>query len=174
MLHRHTVGIIGTGQVGTAAASALFQQRIANELILVDLDRRRAEGEAMDLMHAQGYVGRRRVRAGDYQDLADAQIVIVTAGVGQQPGEDRLSLLNRNTAVFRRIAEELDRHAPGGDPADRVQPGGRTDLRDAGALDTAAREGDRHRDHAGHDAPAQSARGALSGGPPLGPCPDPG
>lgn len=112
MLHRHTVGIIGTGQVGTAAASALFQQRIANELILVDLDRRRAEGEAMDLMHAQGYVGRRRVRAGDYQDLADAQIVIVTAGVGQRPGEDRLSLLNRNTAVFRRIAEELDRHAP--------------------------------------------------------------
>ena len=112
MLHRHTVGIIGTGQVGMAAASALFQQRIANELILVDLDRRRAEGEAMDLMHAQGYVGRRRVRAGDYADLADAQIVIVTAGVGQAPGEDRLSLLNRNTAVFRRIAAELDRHAP--------------------------------------------------------------
>ena len=112
MLHRHTVGIIGTGQVGTAAASALFQQRIANELVLVDLDRRRAEGEAMDLMHAQGYVGRRRVRAGGYEDLAEAEIVIVTAGVGQRPGEDRLSLLNRNTAVFRRIAEELDRHAP--------------------------------------------------------------
>ena len=112
MLHRHTVGIIGTGQVGMAAASALFQQRIANELILVDLDRRRAEGEAMDLMHAQGYVGRRKVRAGDYADLADAQIVIVTAGVGQRPGEDRLSLLNRNAAVFRQIAEQLDRHAP--------------------------------------------------------------
>ncbi len=86
MLHRHTIGIIGTGQVGMAAASALFQQRIANELILVDLDRRRAEGEAMDLMHAQGYVGRRRVRAGGYEDLAEAEIVIVTAGVGQRPG----------------------------------------------------------------------------------------
>lgn len=112
MLHRHTIGIIGTGQVGMAAANALFQQRIANELILVDLDRNRAEGEAMDLMHAQGYVGRRRVRAGDYLDLAGAQIVIVTAGVGQRPGEDRLSLLNRNAAVFRGIAEQLDRHAP--------------------------------------------------------------
>lgn len=112
MLHRHTVGIIGTGQVGMATASALFQQRIANELILVDLDRRRAEGEAMDLMHAQGYVGRRRVRAGDYQDLAEAQIVIITAGVGQRPDEDRLSLLQRNAAVFRKIAEQLDRHAP--------------------------------------------------------------
>lgn len=64
MSNRRTVGIIGTGQVGMAAAYALFQQRIADELVLVDLDRRRAEGEAMDLMHAQGYVGRQRVRAG--------------------------------------------------------------------------------------------------------------
>ncbi len=112
MLHRHTIGIIGTGQVGMAAATALFQQRIANELILIDLDRKRAEGEAMDLMHAQGYVGRRRVWAGDYSDLSNAQIVIITAGVSQKPGEDRLSLLNRNAAVFKQIAEQLDRHAP--------------------------------------------------------------
>lgn len=112
MLQKRTIGIIGTGQVGMAAAYALFQQRIANELILIDIDVRRAQGEAMDLMHAQGYVGRRRVWAGDYADLADAQTVIVTAGVGQKPGEDRLSLLNRNAAVFRQIAEQLDRHAP--------------------------------------------------------------
>jgi L-lactate dehydrogenase len=112
MLQRHTIGIIGTGQVGMAAAYSLVQQRIANELILIDLDHRRAEGEAMDLMHAQGYVGRRRVWAGDYRDLANAQILIITAGVGQKPGEDRLSLLNRNAAVFRQIAEHLDRHAP--------------------------------------------------------------
>jgi L-lactate dehydrogenase len=112
MMQRHTVGIVGTGQVGMAAATALFQQRIARELILVDVDRKRAEGEAMDLMHAQGYVGRRRVWAGDYSDLATAQIVIITAGVGQKPGEDRLSLLNRNAAVFKQIAEQLDRHAP--------------------------------------------------------------
>ncbi|WP_026199668.1 L-lactate dehydrogenase [Lamprocystis purpurea] len=112
MSNRRTVGIIGTGQVGMAAAYALFQQRIADELVLVDLDRRRAEGEAMDLMHAQGYVGRQRVRAGDYADLAEAQIIVITAGVGQKPGEDRLSLLNRNAVVFRAIAEQLDRHAP--------------------------------------------------------------
>ncbi len=112
MLHRHTIGVIGTGQVGMAAATALFQQRIARELVLIDIDRKRAEGEAMDLMHAQGYVGRRRVWAGDYPDLSNAQIVIITAGVSQKPGEDRLSLLNRNAAVFREIAEQLDRHAP--------------------------------------------------------------
>ena len=112
MLRRHTVGIVGTGQVGMAAANALFQQRIARELILIDVDRKRAEGEAMDLMHAQGYVGRRRVWAGEYSDLSNAQIVIITAGVSQKPGEDRLSLLNRNVAVFKQIAEQLDRHAP--------------------------------------------------------------
>lgn len=112
MLQRHTIGIVGAGQVGMAAATALFQQRISRELVLIDLDRRRAEGEAMDLMHAQGYVGRRRVWAGDYPDLSNAQIVIITAGVGQKPGEDRLSLLNRNAAVFKQIAEQLDRHAP--------------------------------------------------------------
>ncbi|MDJ0918983.1 MAG: L-lactate dehydrogenase [Woeseiaceae bacterium] len=112
MLQRHTIGIVGTGQVGMAAATSLFQQRIARELILIDVDRNRAEGEAMDLMHAQGYVGRRRVWAGDYSDLTNAQIVIITAGVSQKPGEDRLSLLNRNAAVFKQIAEELDRHAP--------------------------------------------------------------
>jgi L-lactate dehydrogenase len=66
----------------------------------------------MDLMQGQGYVGRRRVWAGDYADLARAQIVVITAGVGQKPGEDRLSLLNRNAAVFRSIAEQLDRYAP--------------------------------------------------------------
>jgi L-lactate dehydrogenase len=112
MLQKRTIGIIGTGQVGMAAAYALFQQRVANELILIDIDVQRAQGEAMDLMHAQGYVGRRRVWAGDYADLANAQTIIITAGVGQKPGEDRLSLLNRNAAVFRQIAEQLDRHAP--------------------------------------------------------------
>jgi L-lactate dehydrogenase len=112
MLQRHTIGIIGTGQVGMATAYSLVQQRIARELILIDRDHRRAEGEAMDLMHAQGYVGRRRVRAGDYPDLANAQIVIITAGVGQKPGEDRLSLLNRNAEVFRQIAGQLDIYAP--------------------------------------------------------------
>lgn len=110
--HHHRIGIVGAGQVGVATAYALFQQRIANELVLIDLDRERAEGEAMDLMHAQGYVGRQRVWAGDYPDLAGAQVVVVSAGVGQRPGEDRLSLLGRNARVFQDIARELDSHAP--------------------------------------------------------------
>ncbi len=112
MLRRQTIGIVGIGQVGMAAAYAIFQQRIAQELILIDRDRERAEGEAMDLMHAQGYVGRRRVRAGDYPDLKQAQVVIICAGVGQKPGESRLDLLNRNASIFKIIAEQLDEHVP--------------------------------------------------------------
>jgi L-lactate dehydrogenase len=111
-MSKDAVGIIGTGNVGVAAAYALFQRQIASSLVLVDLDRRRAEGEAMDLMHGQALVGRVTVRAGDYADLAGCQVVVICAGVGQKPGESRLDLLNRNAAVFRQIAAELDRYAP--------------------------------------------------------------
>lgn len=112
MLSRQTIGIVGTGNVGMAAAYALFQRRGASEIILVDLDRERAEGEAMDLMHGQAYVGRCMVRAGGYEDLRNASVIVICAGAAQRPGESRLDLLNRNAAVFRAIAVELDRHAP--------------------------------------------------------------
>lgn len=113
MIQRRTVGIVGTGNVGIAAAYALFLRRQASDIVLIDKDMRRAEGEAMDLMHGQSLVGRATVRAGSYEDLADAQVVLISAGVAQHPGETRLDLLNRNADVFREIAVELDRHAPG-------------------------------------------------------------
>jgi L-lactate dehydrogenase len=113
MIQRRTVGIVGTGNVGIAAAYALFLRRQASDIVLIDKDMRRAEGEAMDLMHGQSLVGRATVRAGSYEDLADAQVVLISAGVAQQPGETRLDLLNRNAEVFREIAVALDRHAPG-------------------------------------------------------------
>ncbi|BBM68289.1 L-lactate dehydrogenase [Rhodothermus marinus] len=113
MLQRRVVGLVGTGHVGVAAAYALFIKGLASELILIDKDTRRAEGEAMDLMHGQSLVGSMTVRAGTYADLKEAQIVIISAGVAQRPGESRLALLNRNAEVFREIIGELDRHAPG-------------------------------------------------------------
>lgn len=109
---RFSVGIIGTGNVGVAAAYSIFQRQVASSIVLVDKNRERAEGEAMDLMHGQPLVGRVSVRAGDYADLSDCQVVVITAGVNQKPGESRLELLNRNAAVFREIAGELDRQAP--------------------------------------------------------------
>ena len=113
MLQRRKVGIVGTGNVGAAAAYALFIQGIASEIVLIDLDRRRAEGEAMDLMHGQALAGSVTVHAGDYEDLRGAQVVVVTAGASQKsPSETRLALLNRNAAIFRSIMESLDRHVP--------------------------------------------------------------
>lgn len=105
------VGIIGVGHVGMAAASALFHASLVSRLTLVDLDARRAEGEAMDLMHGQALVGACDVRSGRAADLAGAAVVVVCAGVSQQPGETRIDLLSRNVEVFRSIADELDRHA---------------------------------------------------------------
>lgn len=113
MIQKRSVAIIGTGNVGVAAAYALFNQRIASEIILVDLNQERAEGEAMDLMHGQLLVGNVKVRAGTYKDLKDTQVVVVTAGVGQKsPDESRLELLNRNAAVYNDIISKLDEHAP--------------------------------------------------------------
>ena len=112
MIQKHTIGIIGTGNVGIAAAYALFLNRTAGEIILIDKDNQRAEGEAMDLMHGQPYVGHISIRAGDYSDLTRAQVVVVSAGVSQRPGENRLELLNRNADVLRQISAQLDRYAP--------------------------------------------------------------
>jgi len=109
---KHRVGIIGTGHVGVAAAYAMFLQGTCSEIVLVDLDRKRARGEALDLMHGQAYTGRITVRAGEYADLAGCQVVVITAGAAQKPGETRLDLLNRNAAIFASIAAELDRHVP--------------------------------------------------------------
>jgi L-lactate dehydrogenase len=112
MLKKQTVGIVGTGQVGMAAAYSIFQQKSASELILIDANKKRAEGEAMDLLHGQAYVGRCNVHAGDYADLQNAQVVIIAAGASQKPGESRLELLNRNALIFKEIAAQLDQYAP--------------------------------------------------------------
>jgi len=106
------VGIIGVGHVGMAAAAALFHASLVSRLTLVDLDEARAEGEAMDLMHGQALVGACDVRSGGIADLAGAAVVVVCAGVSQQPGETRIDLLGRNVDVFRSVAGDLDRHAP--------------------------------------------------------------
>ncbi len=113
MIQRRTVGIVGTGNVGVAAAYAIFNQGLASEILLLDKDERRAEGEAMDLMHGQQLVGRVTCRAVDYPALSSAQIIVLSAGASQKsPDESRLDLLARNARIFREIIRELDEHAP--------------------------------------------------------------
>jgi L-lactate dehydrogenase len=112
MIQKRTIGIVGTGNVGVAAAYAIFMRGLASEIVLVDYNKKKAEGEAMDLMHGQSFFESITVRAGNYQELRSAQLVVITAGLAQKPGETRLDLLNRNALVFKEIVEQLDEHTP--------------------------------------------------------------
>lgn len=106
------VGIVGTGFVGSTFAYTLVLRGLASEIVLVDIDREKAEGEAMDLNHAVPFAWPVKVRAGDYGDVGGAAVVCVAAGVGQRPGEDRLSLLQRNVTVVRDVVSGIARHCP--------------------------------------------------------------
>jgi L-lactate dehydrogenase len=106
------VGLIGTGMVGASFAYALMQRGLANELVLLDADAARAEGEAMDLNHGLPFVRPMRMSAGGYEQLAGAEVVVICAGSNQRPGETRLDLLQRNAAVFRDIVPQVVAAAP--------------------------------------------------------------
>jgi L-lactate dehydrogenase len=106
------IGIVGAGMVGSASAFALVMSGVGREIVLVDLNRKRAEAEANDISHAAPFAHPLTVRAGDYRDLAGARVVIIAGGVGQKPGETRLQLLQRNAQVFRQIVPSVLHHAP--------------------------------------------------------------
>ncbi len=96
--------LIGTGMVGMSYAYSMLNQSVCDELVLIDIDHRRAQGEAMDLNHGLAFSpSNMKIYAGDYHDCQDADIVAICAGVAQKPGETRLDLLKRNREVFRTI-----------------------------------------------------------------------
>lgn len=102
------IALVGTGMVGMSFAYSLLNQSVCDELVLIDLDRKRAEGEAMDLNHGLAFApGNMKIYAGSYEDCRDADIVTICAGVAQKPGETRLDLLKRNTSVFQSIIEPV-------------------------------------------------------------------
>jgi len=106
------IGIVGCGMVGSSSAFALVMSGVGREIVLVDLNRKRAEAEANDLYHAVPFAHPLTIRAGDYLDLAGARVVVIAGGVAQKPGETRLQLLQRNADVFRQIVPSVLRHAP--------------------------------------------------------------
>jgi L-lactate dehydrogenase len=101
------VCVVGCGHVGTTSAYALLTGGLAREVVLLDVDARRAEGEAMDLEQAAALARPVEVRAGDWEDAARSAIVVVAAGVGGRPGESRLDLLGRNVVVIRDVMRNL-------------------------------------------------------------------
>lgn len=106
------VGIIGSGMVGSTAAFAIALNGAANKVVLVDHRPARAIADAEDILHAMPFGAGTAVLAGDYADLAGASCIIIAAGVAQQPGETRLSLLARNAAVFAEVIPKALAAAP--------------------------------------------------------------
>jgi len=106
------IGIVGSGNVGATAAFAMVMRGVGRQIVMVDLDRKRAQAEADDILHAVPFAQPLQVRAGGYEDLAGAAVVVITAGARQKPGETRLQLLERNAAVFRDGVPQVLRNAP--------------------------------------------------------------
>lgn len=102
------VVLVGTGYVGASYAFAMLNQSIAEELVLVDVDAEKSEGEAMDLNHGLPFTtSPTRIWAGIYADCRDADIVVITAGANQRPGETRLDLVEKNARIFQSIVKEI-------------------------------------------------------------------
>src|SRR5512132_4003695 len=101
------IGIIGSGMVGATAAYAMVMRGVGREIVLVDLNKDRAQAEADDILHAVPFAEPLGVYAGEYSDLQGCRVVVVTAGVSQRPGEGRLELLGRNAKVFQQVIPSI-------------------------------------------------------------------
>ena len=108
------VVMIGCGFVGSASAFALMQSGLFSEMVLIDTDKNRAEGEAMDISHGVPFARQMKIYAGDYDDIADAALIIITAGANQKPDETRLDLVHRNEAIMISIIDQITSRDFGG------------------------------------------------------------
>lgn len=106
------ISVIGAGFVGSATTFALMQSGIASSIIMVDLNKEKAQGEIMDLAHGAAFIKSVDLIAGDYKDTHDSDIVIITAGVGQKQGETRLDLIKKNVEVFKSMIPQIVRYSP--------------------------------------------------------------
>ena len=112
--HPSRIAIVGAGNVGATYAYALLLNGLSSEIVLIDANRARAEGEAMDLNHAIPFAHPTRIFAGDFSDCAGAAVTVVAAGVGQRPGETRLDMVQRNGEIWKQIIPQIVKHNPDG------------------------------------------------------------
>jgi len=108
------VAIVGLGNVGASFAYALLLSGLAAEIVLIDVNHAKAEGEAMDLNHAVPFTKPTRIWAGSYEDCAGAAVTVIAAGANQKPGETRLDLVHKNAKIFSAIVPEVVKHNPNG------------------------------------------------------------
>jgi L-lactate dehydrogenase len=107
MTAKRKTAVIGSGAVGATTAFALASSGLVSEIALIDANRGKAEGDALDISHGASFLSPVKITAGGYEETRDADIVIITAGASQKPDETRMDLLKRNAAVFRGITDEL-------------------------------------------------------------------
>lgn len=107
MLNIQKCGIIGCGYVGATTAFALVERGLFAEVVLIDANAEKAEGEAMDLSHSVPFLRPTKIYSGKYEDLADCSLIIITAGAGQRPNETRIDLVNRNVQIFKDIIPKI-------------------------------------------------------------------
>jgi L-lactate dehydrogenase len=106
-MKKSKVVVIGVGAVGSTTAYTLLLRSRMDELVLIDANAGKAVGDALDMNHGMPFLGQTKVWAGTYEDCKDADIVIITAGAAQKPGEPRLNLLKRNIAIYESIVSEV-------------------------------------------------------------------
>ena len=104
---KRKVAIIGAGYVGSSIAYALTIRRLAREIILIDINEKKTEGEALDIQHGIPDMGISSVRAGSYSDCSGCDLIIITAGRNRKPGETRLDLIEKNSAILRNVTDQL-------------------------------------------------------------------
>ena len=105
---KRKIVLIGTGMVGMSYAYALLNQKLCDELVLIDINKKRAEGEAMDLNHGVAFSGgNMEIYAGEYTDCCNADLVVLTAGLPQKEGQNRLDLLKENRKIFETILQSV-------------------------------------------------------------------
>lgn len=108
MIEKRKVVLVGTGFVGMSFAYSLLNQGGVNELVLIDVLKEKAEGEAMDLSHGVPYApAKMKIKAGDYDECKDADIVVITAGINQKPKQTRLELVQTNAKIIKEITENV-------------------------------------------------------------------
>ncbi|RBW70722.1 L-lactate dehydrogenase [Bacillus taeanensis] len=104
---RRKVAVVGAGFVGSSYAFAMVNEGIANELVLIDINKEKAEGEIRDLNHGMPFASPMKIWAGGYEECKDADLVIITAGANQAPGETRLDLVDKNVKIFKKIVGSI-------------------------------------------------------------------
>ena len=108
------ISIIGAGAVGAACAFSIATQRLCAEIVIIDVNKEKAEGEAMDISHGLITMGTMNIYSGDYSDIVNSDLIVITAGVGRKPGETRLDLANKNISIARDVTANIMKYYNGG------------------------------------------------------------